>query len=114
VNDCFAMVRKAGRLTAFGIAAESPLPVDYNNGIVFKGCQIHGINGRKIFDTWYRNRNLLANGRLDPTPVITNVFKLEDFKAGFDKMIERPRKSAKVVLFPNEKEYQAAIGRLGR
>jgi len=114
IEDCFAMVRKAGRVTAFGIAAESPLPVDYNNGIVFKGCQIHGINGRKIFDTWYRNRNLLAAGRLDPTPVITNLFKLEDFKQGFDKMIERPRKSAKVVLFPEEKEYNAALKRLGR
>ena len=103
------MVRKAGRLTAFGIAPESPLPIDYNNGLVFKGCQIHGINGRKIFDTWYRNRNLLAAGRLDPRPVITNVFKLEDFAKGFDKMIERPRKSAKVVLFPDAKEYEAAV-----
>lgn len=113
IEDCFAMVRKAGRVTAFGIAAESPLPVDYNNGIVFKGCQIHGINGRKIFDTWYRNRNLLASGRLDPTPVITNVFKLEDFAKGFEKMMERPRKSAKVVLFPDEKEYQGAVQRRG-
>jgi threonine 3-dehydrogenase len=113
VNDCFAMVRKAGRITAFGIAAESPLPVDYNNGIVFKGCQIHGINGRKIFDTWYRNRNLLAAGRLDPTPVITNVFTLDDYATGFEKMIERPRKSAKVVLFPDPKEYDAALKLIG-
>ncbi len=109
INDCFAMVRKAGRVTAFGIAAESPLPVDYNNGIVFKGCQIHGINGRKIFDTWYRNRNLLASGRLDPTPVITNMFPLSEFATGFDKMLERPRKSAKVILFPDKAEYNAAV-----
>ncbi len=109
VDDCFAMVRKAGRVTAFGIAAESTMPIDYNNGIVFKGCQVHGISGRKIFDTWYRNRNLLASGRLDPTPVITNVFTLADFSKGFDKMIERPRKSAKIVLFPDPKEYEAAV-----
>ncbi|UCE60728.1 MAG: alcohol dehydrogenase catalytic domain-containing protein [Phycisphaerales bacterium] len=108
INDCFAMVRKAGRLTAFGIAPESPVPVDYNNGIVFKGCQIHGINGRKIFDTWYRNRNLLASCRLDPTPVITNIFPLSEFATGFEKMLERPRKSAKVVLFPDKAEYEAA------
>ena len=111
VNDCFAMVRKAGRLTAFGIAPESPVPIDYNNGIVFKGCQIHGINGRKIFDTWYRNRNLLANGRLDPTPVITDILPLSKFDAGFGKMIERPRNSAKIILFPDEQEYQAALQR---
>jgi len=114
IDDCFAMIRKAGRLTAFGIAPESPVPVDYNNGIVFKGCQIHGINGRKIFDTWYRNRNLLASGRLDPTPVITNLFPLAEFATGFDKMIERPRKSAKVVLFPNKEEYDAAVKQMGK
>lgn len=112
VDDCFAMVRKAGRITAFGVASENRLPVDYNNGIVFKACQIHGINGRKIFDTWYRNRNLLSSGRLDPTPVITNVFKLEDYAKGFGAMMERPRKSAKCVLFPDEQEYQAAMKRI--
>lgn len=111
VDDCFACVRKAGRVTAFGVASENTLPIQYNNGIVFKGCQIHGINGRKIFDTWYRNRNLLANGRLDPTPVITDIFTLADFAKGFGKMTERPRTSAKIVLFPDKKEYEAALKR---
>jgi threonine 3-dehydrogenase len=114
VDDCFACVRKAGRITAFGVAAENRLPVDYNNGIVFKACQIHGINGRKIFDTWYRNRNLLANGRLDPTPVITDIFPLSEFEAGFNKMLERPRTTAKVVLFPDRSEYEAAMKRRGQ
>ena len=111
VDDCFACVRKAGRITAFGVASENTLPIQYNNGIVFKGCQIHGINGRKIFDTWYRNRNLLASKRLDPTPVITDVFPLSEFSTAFGKMIERPRKSAKIVLFPEAAEYQAALKR---
>ncbi|HID32062.1 MAG TPA: L-threonine 3-dehydrogenase [bacterium (Candidatus Stahlbacteria)] len=111
INDCFRMVRKGGRITAFGIPSESPLPIDYANGIVFKGCQVHGINGRKIFDTWYRNRNLLSSGRLDPSPVITHMFTLADFQKGFEAMMERPRKSAKVVLFPQEEEFQAAMER---
>jgi len=113
ITDCFAGVRKGGRVTAFGIAAESPLPVDYNNGIVFKGCQVHGINGRKLFDTWYRNRNLLASGRLDPTPVITHMFSLEDFETGFERMLERPRHAAKVILFPDPAEFEAAKKRRG-
>mgnify|MGYP000179829139 CR=1 FL=1 len=113
IVDCFRMVRKAGRVTAFGIAAQSPLPVDYNAGIVFKGCQIHGINGRKLFDTWYRNRNLLAAGRLDVSPVITHLFALEDYAKGFGAMTTRPRASAKVVLFPDPAELAAARQRLG-
>lgn len=113
INDCFKLVRKGGRVSAFGIPSESPLPLDYANGIVFKGCQIHGISGRKIFDTWYRNRNFLASGRLDPSPVITHMFMLEDFKKGFDEMMKRPRRSAKVVLFPIREEYEAAKKRRG-
>ena len=64
-----------------------------------------------MFDTWYRNRNLLASGRLDPAPVITHKFLLEDFEKGFEKMIERPRKAAKVVFFPDAEEYEEACKR---
>ncbi len=114
ILDCFAMVRRAGRVTAFGIPEKSPLPFgfDYSGGIVFKGCQIHGINGRKIFDTWYRVRNLLASKRLDISPVITHLFSLEDFEEGFKKMTERPRQSAKFVLFPDRDELEKAKKRL--
>jgi threonine 3-dehydrogenase len=110
IVDCFRMVRKAGRVTVFGIAPQSPLPFgfDYNNGIVFKGCQIHGINGRKIFDTWYRVRNLLASKRLDISPVITDMFTLDEYAKGFDKMLARPRASAKVILFPDKNELEQA------
>jgi len=111
LDDSFKMVRKGGRVTAFGIAPDSPCPIDYNNGIVFKGCQVHGINGRKMFDTWYRVKNLLASKRVDPSPVITHKFLLEDFAQGFEKMIERPRNAAKVVLFPDKDEYKQAMKR---
>ncbi len=114
IGDCFRMVRKAGRVTAFGIAPTSPLMLDYNGGIVFKGCQIHGVSGRKMFDTWYRNRNLLAYGRLDVRPVITHMFTLDQYATGFGAMTERPRKSAKVVLFPDKAELEAARKRFGK
>ncbi len=111
IDDCFRLVRKGGRVSAFGIAPTSPCPVDYNNGIVFKGAQVHGISGRKIFDTWYRNGNMLANGRIDPTPVVTHLFPLDDYANAFKTMTERPRKSAKIVLFPEQSEYEAALAR---
>ncbi len=113
IDDCFDLVRKAGRVSAFGIPSDSPLPIDYANGIVFKGCQVHGVNGRKLFDTWYRNKNLLANLRIDPKPVITHMFTLEDYKKGFDAMLARPRFSAKVILFPEQAELDAAKKRFG-
>lgn len=112
LDEGFKMLRKGGRYTAFGIAPTSPTMLDYNNGMVFKGSQVHGINGRKMYDTWFRVRNLLASGRLDISPVITHMFSLEDFKKGFEEMMTRPRKSAKVILFPEKEEYDAACKRM--
>lgn len=111
LDEGFKMLRRGGRFTAFGVASEATMPIDYNNGIVFKGAQVHGISGRKMFDTWYRVRNLLSSGRLNIAPVVTHIFRLEDFTQGFEKMIERPRQAAKVVLFPDAKEFAAAQAR---
>jgi threonine 3-dehydrogenase len=114
LDEGFKMLRKGGRFTAFGVAAESPTLMDYNNGMVFKGSQVHGINGRLMYDTWFRVRNLLASGRLDISPVVTHLFTLADFEKGFGEMMTRPRKSAKVVLFPDPKELEAAQKRMGK
>jgi threonine 3-dehydrogenase len=111
LDEGFRMLRRGGRFSAFGVSAVTPASIDYNNGMVFKGAQVHGISGRKMFDTWYRVRNFLSSGRLDISPVITHLFMLEDFEKGFQEMITRPRHSAKVVLFPTREEYDAALGR---
>ena len=112
IEEGFQMLRRGGRFTAFGIATQSTLQIDYNNGIVFKGAQIQGISGRKIFDTWYRVRNFLSSGRLDISPVITHMFKLEEYEKGFQASLALPRRSAKVVLFPDEEELRKAQARM--
>jgi len=113
VAEGLRMLRKGGRFSAFGIVPTPSLELDYNGGIVFKGCQVHGINGRKMFDTWFRVRNLLASGRLDVTPLVTHLFLLEEFERGFGEMLRVPREGAKVVLFPDREELDAARARRG-
>ncbi len=111
INDAFKMVRKGGRVSAFGISPVQIVNIDYNNDIVFKGIQIHGISGRKIFDTWYRVRNLLSSGRLNINPVITDMFLLEDYQTAFDKLTATNRESAKVVMFLDQKDLDEALKR---
>ena len=113
IQDGFKMLRKGGRFTAFGVLSQPQASIDYTDGIVFKGATIYGINGRKIFDTWYRVRNLLASKRLDISPVITHEYLLDDYKLGFDKMLELPRVAAKAVLFPDKADLEAAKKRKG-
>lgn len=99
IDDCFKMVRKGGRFTAFGIPSE-PITIDYTNSIVFKGLTLYGINGRLIFDTWIKIREMLESGKLDISPVITHTLKLEEFEKGFDLMTARTKVCGKVVLIP--------------
>jgi threonine 3-dehydrogenase len=109
INDAYKAVRKGGRISSFGISPTPTVTLDYDNDIVFKGVQIHGISGRKIFDTWYRVRNLLASRRLDVRPAITDMMLLDDFQKAFDKLTAGDRTSAKIVMFPDKEDLKDAL-----
>jgi threonine 3-dehydrogenase len=94
------LVRKGGRVSAFGLTKKLKIELEYNDGIVFKGVDIRGINGRLLFDTWYLMRNLLNSGKLDISPILTHKLPLKDFAEGFRLMDDWPRECGKVVFLP--------------
>ncbi len=112
IREGLAVIRKGGRFSAFGVSGSAEVPIDYNNGIVFRGIQIHGISGRRLFDTWYRVRNLLASGRVDIRPIITHLLPLERFADGFTTAMAVPRQCGKVVFFPEAEDLAAAQSRM--
>ncbi len=63
--------------------------------IIFKGLEVRGIYGRRMFETWYKMGALLQAG-LNLDPIITHRLKRDDFQKGFDVM--RAGQSGKVVL----------------
>lgn len=99
IEQAFECVRKGGRVSAFGIPSGA-VSIDWNNAIIFRGVTLYGINGRRMFDTWFTVRNLLASGRLDLSPVVTHTLPLDEYERGFDLMITSPKTSGKVVLIP--------------
>jgi threonine 3-dehydrogenase len=97
VEDGFAILRRMGTFTAFGIASE-PFEFDMANNIVFKGAKIIGINGREMFGTWYQAKNLIESGMVDITPVITHQFGFHDFISAIEMSIDPGQNSSKIVL----------------
>jgi threonine 3-dehydrogenase len=97
VNDGFTILRRMGTFTSFGIAP-APFEFDMAKNIVFKGATVIGINGRRMFETWYQLRNLLDNGKVDIRPVITHHFPFKDFMKAMETAISPEIPSAKVVL----------------
>ena len=47
-----------------------------------KGLRLHGIYGRRIYDTWERTQALLRSGALDVSPIITHRLTLADWEQG--------------------------------
>ncbi|MDD4337975.1 MAG: zinc-binding dehydrogenase, partial [Firmicutes bacterium] len=93
----FDALRKAGFASLLGIPSE-PIKLDLANAIVFKSATVQGINGRRMFETWFQARSLLKAG-LDITPVITHKMSLwDDFDKGMELMISG--QCGKVILYP--------------
>ncbi len=88
-------------LAGGGVAALLGLPgkeieMDLASHIIFKGATVHGINGRRIFETWYQMEALLLSGHLQLDPIITHVLPMDQFERGIEMM--QSGEAIKVVL----------------
>lgn len=97
IAQALESLRPGGDMAVLGLPS-GPVTLDWAAGVVLKGATVRGIYGRRIWDTWYRMRQLLATGAVDLSPMITHRFGLSDFQAGFDAM--RSGESGKVILTP--------------
>jgi threonine 3-dehydrogenase len=73
--------------------------------MIFKNLSVLGLNGRRIFDTWYRTRWLLESGAVDLRPLVTHEFPLEKIADAVALLLEG--QACKVVLRPPGKAVRA-------
>lgn len=96
IEDGFKSLRAGGWASMLGIPSDK-VTFDFADGIVFKGAKVYGVNGRLIYDTWYKMDRLLKTG-LDIQPIITHKFNLEDFEEVFH--LAETGEAGKVILYP--------------
>nr|WP_245345321.1 L-threonine 3-dehydrogenase [Halobacillus andaensis] len=97
MDQGFKMITNGGRVSILSLPI-SPVSIDITNDIVFKGIQVQGITGRKMYETWQQVSRLLNSGQVDVSPLITHHFPLEEFEKGFQLMNKGT--CGKVVLHP--------------
>ncbi|MCS1351219.1 L-threonine 3-dehydrogenase [Mechercharimyces sp. CAU 1602] len=97
IQQGFSMVAPGGRVSMLGLPTRS-VELDIANDVVFKGITVHGIVGRRMYETWEQTAGLLESGKVEVEKIITHRFSLEEFEKGFDLMMRG--ESGKVVLFP--------------
>jgi len=67
--------------------------VDWDQ-IIFKGLEIHGIYGRRMYETWYKMTQMVLTG-FPLRRALTHHIPIDDFETGFQLM--RAGQSGKVV-----------------
>jgi threonine 3-dehydrogenase len=97
IRTGFAALRTGGRASLLGIPSK-PFELDFARDIIFKGAIVLGINGRKMFETWFQMEALLATGKLNLEPAITHRLKLGEFERAMELL--RTGDAIKVILKP--------------
>ena len=97
LRDGLAALRNGGRLSLLGLPKE-PFDLDWSRLLIFKGVTLHGIIGRRMYQTWYQMDNLLRFGGLDVRPAITHVMPMEQFDEAIALL--KSGNAGKVVLIP--------------
>jgi threonine 3-dehydrogenase len=92
------MLRRGGRISLLGIPSK-PIELDLANDVIFKGALVQGINGRRVFDTWYKMQALLKSGALELAPLITDRIPMSDFDRGMRLLLSG--NASKILMYPN-------------
>lgn len=87
-----------GSVSFLGIPSRE-IPLNLAEEVIFKGITIHGITGRRMYETWYQCQNFLLRNGKSIEPIITHTFNMEDANEGFTLM--ENNKAVKVLLHVN-------------
>jgi len=99
VKQAFEILTPGGRVSLLGIF-ERPVELDLNDALIFKATTIYGITGRRMFQTWYQVKGLLANSRFREKMswIITHRLSMRDIAKGINLI--KSKQAAKVSLEP--------------
>ena len=98
IRTAFDIVRRGGRISLLGLTSK-PISLNFSEDIIFKGLTIQGINGRRMYQTWYQMTALLKSGKLNLHPVITDRISMKDFGLAMERL--KTGEASKILVYPN-------------
>jgi threonine 3-dehydrogenase len=99
-EDAARVLRMGGTFSLLGIPSGT-MQVDFAKNIIFSGITVHGIIGRRVFQTWDQMEQLLKAGlarQLMKTGFVSHELPLDRFDDGFAAI--RSGDAYKVLLKP--------------
>ena len=84
-EDLLHCMYHGGRVALLGILPKGA-GVDWDQ-VIFKGLQVHGIYGRRMYETWYKMTQMVLTG-FPLHKALTHQIAIEDFETGFQLMAD--------------------------
>jgi 2-desacetyl-2-hydroxyethyl bacteriochlorophyllide A dehydrogenase len=97
IQKCIDMSRPFGKLVVVGVCMVEDKLVPISG--IFKELNIQFVLGYNR-DDWRLVLQLLAAGRIDPKPMITDIISLEELPKEFEAL-RKPKQQIKVMVRPN-------------
>jgi len=82
-NDMLRNMYHGGRIALLGLLPNDTV-ADWDQ-VIFKGLQLRGIYGRRMYETWYKMTQMVLTG-FPLQKAMTHHIPIEDFQRGFDLM----------------------------
>jgi len=91
-NDLLHHMYHGGKVALLGLLPEGT-GCDWDQ-IIFKGLELHGIYGRRMYETWYKMTQMVLTG-FPLRRALTHHIPIENYEHGFELM--RTGECGKVV-----------------
>jgi len=82
-NDMLKAMFHGGRVAMLGILPNGS-GIDWDQ-VIFKGLELHGIYGRRMYETWYKMTQMVLTG-FPLHKAMTHHIPIESFENGFELM----------------------------
>lgn len=98
IDQALSCLRPGGWISLLGLPV-APVRLDLNELVIQKGVTVHGIFGRRIWESWEQTRRLLSpGGGVDVSGLITHHIGLDDVEEAM-KLLQSGD-CGKIVIYP--------------
>lgn len=99
IEAAFKYVKPGGGLSLLGLPNDN-ITIDLANDVVFKGLNIYGVVGRRIYETWDKVKYLVSNDLLHFEKFVTHQFPLSKIEEAAEVM--NGKNCGKIILIPGD------------
>ncbi|KAB1644937.1 2,3-butanediol dehydrogenase [Gulosibacter chungangensis] len=96
LQGLFDSVGYGGTIVQTAMAAK-PMSIDTSPQLTMRDVTYRGVYCYSV-TSWPRVIELIASGRIDPEPLITSTFSLDDAASAFDALVDPTRDEVKILI----------------